>query len=261
MFPHVPLQAITLDLADTHSVSLTVDRILSNSIYIPGEGGMAVAGHAPNTDQQGGGDQDGENTPPPQLAGFPGNSNYSNTDEEEEEEEEDSTAHSTPTHRLSSEPHPPQSHTTAIPPSPLHAQDPRSDESHDLNRSTPLKSCDMHEPQLAESHAHKTHPPPQSHDAADRANKEQLMELDTHHTPTDLSHDTLSELRRRKPDTEAIRAARAISANGGRGEVGGGADSDGGNGGKEFLSTGKSYSQLFSSLQERKAELLEKARR
>ncbi len=38
MFSHVPLQAITLDLADTHSVSLTVDRILNNGIYIPGEG-------------------------------------------------------------------------------------------------------------------------------------------------------------------------------------------------------------------------------
>ena len=35
MFPHVPLQAITLDLADTHSVSLTVDRVLNNTIYIP----------------------------------------------------------------------------------------------------------------------------------------------------------------------------------------------------------------------------------
>lgn len=35
MFPHIPLQAITLDLADTHSVSLTVDRVLNNTIYIP----------------------------------------------------------------------------------------------------------------------------------------------------------------------------------------------------------------------------------
>lgn len=37
MFPHVPLQAITLDLVDTHSVSLTVDHILTHSIYIPGQ--------------------------------------------------------------------------------------------------------------------------------------------------------------------------------------------------------------------------------
>lgn len=35
MFPNIPLQAITLDLADTHSVSLTVDRVLNNTIYIP----------------------------------------------------------------------------------------------------------------------------------------------------------------------------------------------------------------------------------
>lgn len=35
MFPNVPLQAITLDLADTHSVSLTVERIINDVIYIP----------------------------------------------------------------------------------------------------------------------------------------------------------------------------------------------------------------------------------
>ena len=35
MFPHTPLEAITLDLADTHSVSLTVERIINNVIYIP----------------------------------------------------------------------------------------------------------------------------------------------------------------------------------------------------------------------------------
>ena len=34
MFPHVPLQAITLDLADTRSISLTVEHILNNAIYI-----------------------------------------------------------------------------------------------------------------------------------------------------------------------------------------------------------------------------------
>ena len=36
MFPHVPLQAITLDLADTRSISITVEHILNNAIYIPG---------------------------------------------------------------------------------------------------------------------------------------------------------------------------------------------------------------------------------
>ena len=35
MFPHVPLQAITLDLADTRSISQTVEHILNNTIYIP----------------------------------------------------------------------------------------------------------------------------------------------------------------------------------------------------------------------------------
>lgn len=37
MFPHIPLQAITLNLADTHSVSLTVEHILNETIYIPGQ--------------------------------------------------------------------------------------------------------------------------------------------------------------------------------------------------------------------------------
>lgn len=35
MFPHIPLQAITLDLADTRSISQTVEHILNNAIFIP----------------------------------------------------------------------------------------------------------------------------------------------------------------------------------------------------------------------------------
>ena len=42
MFPHVPLQAITLDLADTRSISLTVEHILNNAIYIPETGTTSV---------------------------------------------------------------------------------------------------------------------------------------------------------------------------------------------------------------------------
>ena len=45
MFPHIPLQAITLDLADTHSVSLTVDRALNNTIYIPEQGQLRQQPH------------------------------------------------------------------------------------------------------------------------------------------------------------------------------------------------------------------------
>ena len=45
MFPHIPMQAITLDLADTRSISLTVEHILNNAIYIPdGDPGNAVPG-------------------------------------------------------------------------------------------------------------------------------------------------------------------------------------------------------------------------
>ena len=43
MFPHVPLQAITLDLADTRSISLTVEHILNNAIYIPETGTTGVS--------------------------------------------------------------------------------------------------------------------------------------------------------------------------------------------------------------------------
>ena len=42
MFPHVPLQAITLDLADTRSISQTVEHILNNAIYIPDNDGTAL---------------------------------------------------------------------------------------------------------------------------------------------------------------------------------------------------------------------------
>ena len=37
MFPERPLQAITLDLADAHSISLTVDQPPNNTMYIPGQ--------------------------------------------------------------------------------------------------------------------------------------------------------------------------------------------------------------------------------
>ena len=43
MFPHVPLQAITLDLADTRSISLTVEHILNNAIYIPETGTTGIS--------------------------------------------------------------------------------------------------------------------------------------------------------------------------------------------------------------------------
>lgn len=37
IFPDIPLQALTLDLADTRSVSLTAERIINGIIYIPDE--------------------------------------------------------------------------------------------------------------------------------------------------------------------------------------------------------------------------------
>jgi len=62
MFPHVPLQAITLDLVDTHSVSLTVDRILSQSIYIPEQlqGTPLLQDEPRNRDRRGGADEGAE---------------------------------------------------------------------------------------------------------------------------------------------------------------------------------------------------------
>ena len=55
MFPHIPLQAITLDLADTRSISQTVEHILNNAIYIPETDdtsrplNSAAGGHTPTT--------------------------------------------------------------------------------------------------------------------------------------------------------------------------------------------------------------------
>ncbi len=51
MFPHIPLHAITLDLADTHSVSLTVERILNNTIYIPSQEGAPPPDPPPTPSQ------------------------------------------------------------------------------------------------------------------------------------------------------------------------------------------------------------------
>ena len=48
MFPHIPLQAITLNLADTHSVSLTVEHILNETIYIPGQEGPPPLSASPH---------------------------------------------------------------------------------------------------------------------------------------------------------------------------------------------------------------------
>ncbi len=259
MFPHVPLQAITLDLADSHSVSLTVDRILSNSIYIP-EGAVAAAASA--GDQQGGGaggggggggggDPDSETTPLPVL---PGNNNNNSTTMDDESSATN-TAQSTPRCRLSPEPHP-QSHAPAtptkdstLPSSLLHVQEMRSEDSD-------LKS---HETSHGTPHDRNTEPS-DSHDASTTRAQSTSDGEESHNlrvltdVPTASSHDIPPELRRRKVDAEGIRAAKAISAGV---AVGGESDS----GGKEFLSTGKSFSQLFTSLQERKAELLRKARR
>ncbi len=90
MFPHVPLQAITLDLVDTHSVSLTVDRILSHSIYIPGH--EAVDGR--ESDDDGGeeerealeGTREDEEVELEPLLETPQSSSSSEDEEDEEEE-------------------------------------------------------------------------------------------------------------------------------------------------------------------------------
>ena len=111
----------------------------------------------------------------------------------------------------------------------------------------------MHDAHTLESHDHNDSTrQTSSHDALMSEGSHDLHVLAA--TPTASSHDIPTELRRRKFDAEGIRAAKAISAG-----LGGEGSSE--SGGKEFLSTGKSFSQLFSSLQERKAELLRKAKR
>lgn len=225
MFPNVPLQAITLDLADTHSVSLTVDHILNESIYIPGEGARI-------DDQVVGGDATPLST-----------------------ETEDSTRHSTPTprHSLTS---PPSSlhyqHTSPPPPPPSHPThtlselDQRPEESHDLDQNE--QSCDLHE-------RHDDDKQQGSHDQA------------SHDAGVDyelcVSEVKEPELRLRSvssipgPD-QRIHIAKAIVPPGGES----GSDAVREAEETEVSSTiSDSYSQMFSSLQERKAELLRKAKR
>ena len=255
MFPHVPLQAITLDLADTHSVSLTVDRILSNAVYIPGEEAMAAAATpTAGVDQVGGGDQEREATPP---SAPPRNQSGGHVDD-------DAIADAQSIRYL--EPHP-QDHApasssaTSSPVQVSHAQELRPGESQDVHDLRFSETLESHaQAIICDANTELDSPHGEYPDATPTASSDA--------TPTASSHDLLPpELRRRGRDSEGIHTAKAISAasspapgEGGRRDSSDGVE-EGNMGGKEFLSTGKSFSQLFSSLQERKAELLRKARR
>ena len=83
MFPHVPLQAITLDLADTRSISQTVEHILNNAIYIPENDATAATPNIPLTPAT-----PTPATPTTSLAGSreEAQSLQANVDEEEREE-------------------------------------------------------------------------------------------------------------------------------------------------------------------------------
>ena len=260
----MPLQAITLDLADTHSVSLTVDRILSDSIYIP-EGGGADA------------QLEGEATPPPQPASA-GTENdetaTSNTVPRQSQEALNSYAQSSSTslsesasvqeetyQNEASQSHNAQfSHLTDESQASYNSHMTESKTSHDQDENiesmySEVESTEqdtLFPSQATEPGLRRRHNPniggSGSHDLASEMEQastpeEDGMLQDPPTGPGQADYD----------GTESIHAARAISAE--RSSTGASAsDSD-------FSSTSVSYSRLFSSLQERKAELLRKARR
>lgn len=217
MFPHVPLQAITLDLADTHSVSLTVDRILNNSIYIPEEGGMVNNDATPLPNAA-------ESTEPPPVR------------------QQESI---------------PQSHApiTAPPPPPPHTHS-SLEESSQHSRVDADDELQENTQQSHDFDAQNAPEPQKSHDFDAQDTTDHLNSIthhQSHHTTPPEAPQGESELRQRRVDgSTVIQMAK------------GGCDSkdaakpDSKSG---FLSTKESYSRLFSSLQERKAELLRKAKR
>lgn len=224
MFPHVPIQAITLDLADTHSISLTVDRILNDSIYIPREGGGAEE------------EEEEEEDAMPLPAASEHNSEGSTLSHPSSRRGSGATSQATS-----------QYHTfTALP----HAQPvPETDlkDSHDL-KDGPFPHVDE---SLHSKDTGEVQEPP--HDASSHT----LQEAHDSDIPADAAV-PLPELRLRKPTTNAadtIKVARAIES---------GEDSKDSTLSSEnsFPSTSTDgYSQLFSSLQERKAELMRRAKR
>ena len=213
MFPHVPLQAITLDLADTHSVSITVDRILTDSIYIPGEGGVItnqVEGNATPTSP----------------------SNNTNTEENSTE-----IAHSSQQNLP-----PPQPTSTSSAPLnvPSQAEKPQNSDSGDHQGcdSDELKesnnvSKDSHDPQPRKSHDLQ-----ESHDSS---------EANTQHNQSNLRLRKTAS----KVAPENIQLVETIESSSKKH-----CSSD-----TNFPVSKEDYSHLFTSLQERKAELLRKAKR
>ena len=288
MFPNVPIQAITLDLADTHSVSLTVDRILSDSIYIP-EGGVADVPP---------GEDPAPSSSPPLPSGSTAASGAGG-----EGNEDTSTASRSTTPRHSHDPLPPGP-THMAPATPLalsvSAEETRDGDvlqrrgshlanearaslddrptgdpsgSRDLEESSdayePLgyRRSDKLETSCGTRASHDAHgdEPRGSHDPhtdvshADeppQASERESGVLDTTQGPE-------TELRQRRtdgsdarPEESAIRMARVIGSGSSSGR-----EPDSLSSRNEFPSTSETYSQLFSSLQERKAELLRRARR
>ena len=193
MFPYVPLHAITLDLADTHSVSLTVDRILNNIIYIPGERGV----HMPEQIEG------GDDTPP-------------------QPPEENNEEQITPGGERQEIPLPQQNFSSSVVP---------QDNSQDTDITEHQQSCDLNELQ-------------ESHDL-DEGSMEEIQSIH-------------SGVRSRKKHSETISLAVPVQSN-----ISKDCPSEGSGHPSSATPTtsNDAYSQMFSFLQEKKAELIRKAKR
>ena len=239
MFPHVPIQAITLDLADTHSTSLTVDRILNDSIYIPMGGGGAEeeegilpAEHGEDSLQS---SRRGSESVANTVTLLPHTNPQQSHDMEQSVIEQSDPLQS---RDLDQWPH-------GVDQGPGdHDQ-----QSHDHDRQS-------HDSDVQSRDADGSICPDEVQDSLNALHSRTLLSPHEPHSTSDAPPPTksppLSELRQRKPASEAAESTKVAKA----GEKAASSSSSG----DQFQSS-DGYSRLFSSMQERKAELLRRAKR
>ena len=228
MFAHIPLQAITLDLVDTHSVSLTVDHILTRSIFIPGQD--SDTGSPP---------VEGTATPDTPL-----DTPACSSEDDDDNDGPHRTSEQPPDQRFSS-------HSYSTPGGQMVSSDSiQREESHDLHY---------------EHSKHLVLDGDLSHDTEhllsdSEQSSSNLLEIshDTEQTPCD-SMESPESAPSPEPSSESSQTTTAAAALSGglRQRIGGGSGLEQ----ERREEAALANVSLFGSLQERKAELLRKARR
>jgi hypothetical protein len=280
MFPHVPIQAITLDLADTHSVSLTVDRILNDSIYIPREGGVAgeedeatplpERGEDSTTSSRRG--SISVNTFTPLAHGNPvwvkdhdmdhtGNPQSRDMEHNSHDIEEESHDMAQESHDLGEESRDMDEESHDVEEKPCDVEPASSDlehQSHNLEQESvhsDVQSHDLSSPHQFDPLSQYASKSPHQDEVQGSLHPHELLHAPHRTNIYPNAHEPLepssSALRLRRPAGEADRVVGVIDDS--KGSASSSRD--------QFPSTSESYSRLFVSMQERKAELLRRAKR